>query len=370
MSKIIPSLTPNLRQPFSFACFLVWFVLLTACTAQSEISLTSLPVQETVTALPTMAATREPAATFTVSPPLTPTATATSTAVKPTVTATATRIPLPTATLTATEQQQRWQMVDTRIAAMMASNNDCQLPCWWGIEPGDSVTDALQIFNTIDENGWVGSFSPLLWGELEEIGFFDHFYKDEMGEMIYAGFLVHLITYGEQVAVFNIYAGRSVDFAAGTAEYNQIGERLIRDWGQFSAQNMFAKYGDPDLIYIMPRAPYYDINIYYPALGVAVSYLTDVSTNELGERTVCRDMLDMFNIRSMNLFLYDPSTELPPGYLRATYPLWPLNPELLVPEDTQMIELSSIENVAGMTIAEFVNLVLENDGGPACFTVK
>jgi hypothetical protein len=367
MNKITLSPTYNLKQRLTLGWFLLWFILLAACTAQGEINPSSAPpasiqetaaTQSTVDATPTTPATSEPTATPTAS--RTPTATETPTAAELSATPTATNTPLPTATLTAEEWQQRWQIVDARVAAMMATNNGCQLPCWWGITSGDTVSDAWEIFETIDENGWVDS--PFQWGELEGIGYFGHRYRDERGEDIYAGFLVNLRVQDKQVAVFDIYAGRSVDFAAGTAEYNQVGERLVRDWEQFSIRSLVEKYGEPDLIYIMPHGTEYNVNLYYPDMGIVASYRPRIKVNELGQRTICHEALDTFDIMSIKLYLYNPLTGLPPDYIRATYPLWPLGPELLISEDTRMVELSRVEAVTGMSINEFVTLTLPKKG--------
>lgn len=232
------------------------------------------------------------------------------------------------------------------------------------------MADARQIFDTIDENGWIDS--PAQRGELQEIGYFDHFYQDEMGEWIDASFLVHLTVQDDQIAVINTYVGRSVDFAAGTAEYNQIGERLVRDWEQFSAHSMFEQFGKPDLIYLLPRNFadgdnfFYEVNIYYLDRGIVVSYSSDLQVNNQGERTVC---LDIFNVNSVRLWLYDPLTELPPDYLRATYSLWPLSSDLK-PEDAHLVELGNLASRTGLTIDEFMTFVLENEGDAACFTLK
>lgn len=378
MNKTTFSPTQTIKQLVQVA-FLLWLVLLAACMAQEQTSPTSIlsvPIQETeivqitVDTTPIITATLEQtttATTLSTKLPTTPTVAVTPTALEPSATPMATNTPLPTATLTAAEQQQRWLMVDDRIAAVMASNNGCQLPCWWGIEPGDTVAHARQIFNTIDETSWEDS--PAQRGELKEIGYFGHPYRNEMGEMIDVSVFVSLIVQDDQIVVFNIYSG-SNNFAIGTVEYNQIGERLRRDWEQFSIQSMFETYGEPALIYILPNEPYYDVNIYYPNLGVAASYRSEVNRNEQGERMICHNMLDIFNIRSMNLFLYDPLVGLPPGYVWATYQLWPLNPEGLLPEDRHLVELGSVENNTGRTIGEFVAFVLENEGEETCFIMN
>jgi len=184
--------------------------------AQASVDNTSTPTKHLTPSEPTAT----PTILVTVPPSSTPFKVLTLDA--PTTIPTETVTPLPTPTLNAEELRQRWQMIDARIAAVMASNNGCQLPCWWGIEPGDLVADAWQIFNTINENGWVGGL-PVQWGELQQVGFFDHFYRDEMGEMIYAGFMVDLIVQDDNIKVFDIYDSVGEPQVAGASAIN-------RDW--------------------------------------------------------------------------------------------------------------------------------------------
>ena len=250
----------------------------------------------------------------------------------------------------------------------MASNNGCQLPCWWGIGPGDLVADARQIFNNINENGWIDS--PSQRGELQKIGFFDHFYRDAMGKDMYVSFVINLLVQEDLIQVFDIFVDRSVIFDVGTAEYTQIGERLVRDWEPYSAQNIFEVFGEPDLIYLMPQGFAdgnnfsYLFNLYYSTLGIVVSYSSPLLIGNNGEQTMC---LDMFDMDSVDLLLYDPAVELPPGYVQATYRLWPLSSE---PEYMQLVEGSDLVSRTGMSIEEFVAFVLEDGSDSDCFTVN
>ncbi len=374
--------THDLKHVLKLAWFLSWFILLAACTAQGETNPTNIPltsIKETeiavvtidVTRIITKVATSEPTTTLTASPTasLTPTTITTPTAIEPTATPTVTKTPLPTATLTAEEMQQRWQMIDAQVEAIMDSNNGCQLPCWWGIEPGDSVVDARQIFNTINENGWIDSADQ--WGELQKVGFFNHFYRNNMGEYIYAGFTIDLLTQEEFIKVANIHVERSISSPPGTPEYTQISERLVRDWEQYSTQNIFEVFGRPELIYLLPQGFAdgdnfsYLFNLYYPSLGIVVSYSSPLLVGNNGERTMC---LNMFDMDSVDLLLYDPAVELPAGYVQATYRLWPLSPELK-PEDTSLVEENDLESRTGMSMEEFVAFILEDDSDEDCFSV-
>lgn len=368
-------------QALIFALFLTWLGLVSSCGVQSEsnptrVSSTStqgVEVQASIGSTPTSTkdlSLNEPIATSTrlvVASP-SPTPTEVLTFEPPTIMATETVVPLQTPTLNA--EQLRWQMIDSQIAAVMASNNGCRLPCWWGVEAGDSVIAARQIFSMINENGWVDSSEQR--GELQWVGFFDHFYRNEVGEYIYAGFTIDLLTQEELINVIDVYVGRTTSFTPGSPEYNQIGEHLLRDWEQYSARNMFEVFGEPDLIYLLPKSFadgdnfFYEFNIYYPRLGIVASYSSRLLVNENGEQTMCLNMLDM---DSVHLYLYDPAVELPNGYLQATYTLWPLATEL-EPEDMARVELSDVESRTGLSLNEFVGFILDNRSDDACFAVN
>jgi hypothetical protein len=355
-------------------------LLFSACGVQNELNATSLPLSLTqqvetpqarstnITLTTTKPlATSEPSATILAMSPPSPTPTETLAINLPTPTATETVTPLPTPTLSAEELGQEWETIDAQVAAAMASNNGCQLPCWWGIEPGNWVGDGHQVFNTINENGWVVSSAQ--WGEWQQTGFFEHNYRNRNGDYLFSYFVVDLITKMDQVNLIRIFLQPHTNSDPTLEQYNDVNELLSRDWEQYSVKNMFETFGEPDLIHVLPRdygnEQYYDVNIYYPDLGIAFSYFPQVSVNEQGQRTIC---LDTFDMLSMTMYLYDPSTELSPGYLQATYPLWPLSPELRQ-EDPQ-IEASDLERRTGMSINEFVKFVLESENDDVCFTVN
>lgn len=365
-------------RPLPFALGLLWLILLAGCGVQNGINPTGIvftPVQATPIAhnsqtvfltITRPSATNEPTVTVITSltPSPTPTLTETPTVVKPTATKTIT--PTPTATLTMEEWRQTWLLAESRIEAVMASNNGCQLPCWWGIEPGDSVADARQVFDTINETGWVDS--PGRWGELQEVGYFHHSYVDKMGNSIYSGLSITLLVQEDLIKVLETSVHRSLSAPPGDPDYIQISERLIRDWEQFSAQSMFATFGKPDLIYLLPQSfadgdnYFYEFNLYYPSLGIVVSYFSPLFDKGNGKRSMC---VNMFDMDSVSLILYDPTFELPPGYLEATYSLWPLDAQLT--EDS-LIKDSDLESRTGLTIEQFMDYVGYSDSD--CFAVK
>lgn len=363
------------NQGLGFVLCLAWLALFAACKAQNTIhsaDTSPTPIQEVELAQ------SNDAVTVTQHPTSGSIATDTALATKPAIitvtkslapsTPAATMLPLPKPTLNAEELRQKWQGIDTQIATAMASNDECQLPCWWKIEPGNSVMDARQIFNSINETGWMNS--PSQWGELQQVGFFEHRYRNEEGEYLSSYFVINLVTKTDQVVVTHINLQPHTNSQPSLAQREQVGERLMRDWEQYSAQSMFETLGAPEQINLLPRSFadgdnfFYEFNIYYPALGIVASYDFPLLKDDSGERTMC---LNLFDMNAMDLYLYDPTEELPESYLQATYTLWSLAAELK-PEDVPLVESSDLESRTGMSIDEFVTFILGN--GDDCFNVN
>lgn len=118
---------------------------------------------------PPLPATQLPSATPSLTP--TPTSTLTPTPI-PTIQPTATETPFAISTPSGIE-------VTGQVLWLFETNNNCQLPCWWGITPGQTTWDvAEQFFNTFISNIQSASspqlvnYSPVipLPSEVYEIG--------------------------------------------------------------------------------------------------------------------------------------------------------------------------------------------------------
>ncbi len=357
--------------------YLAWLMLFSACRVQNNTNsadISPTPMQEVElaqssgVAAPTQQTTREPTATH---PALaTKPAMVTVTKSLASSTPTATITPLPTPTFNAEELRQKWHEIDAQIATAMASNNECLLPCWWGIEPGDSVTDTRQIFNSINESGWVNS--PSQRGKLQRVGFFEHDYRNKEGDYLSSYFVINLVTETDQVVVTHIILYPHTNSQPSLSQNEQVNERLLRDWEQYSAQSMFEMFGNPTQIHLLPRnfadgdSFLYEFNIYYPEFGIVASYDFPLLNSVNGKGTMCLNMRDM---DSMDLYLYNPANKLPESYLQVAYTLWPLATEL-EPESIPLIEFSDLESRVGMSINEFVTLILNDESDTNCFNVN
>lgn len=132
---------------FSLVTFAVLFWLV-ACTSQAS---TPTPTGEPVAAINTVVATLVPPTATRPSPTPVPSATFTPT---PTDTPTATPTPLPTATATppAIPTPPGADVLE-QVLWLYETNNGCQLPCWWGIVPGETKWDvAAQLLELFDSN--------------------------------------------------------------------------------------------------------------------------------------------------------------------------------------------------------------------------
>lgn len=120
-------------------------LILAGCTVSSA---APTPTGEGLSAVSTIVASRIPLSTRTL-PPATQTLSP-----MPTLTSTPNPTPTPTAQPTATETPvaiptPSGQNDNAKVLWLLETNNGCQLPCWWGITPGQTTWDAAErFFNT------------------------------------------------------------------------------------------------------------------------------------------------------------------------------------------------------------------------------
>ena len=228
---------------------------------------TSLP---TNTILPTK--TRQP----TMTPiPDTPT----STPIPPTLTPTtrpATATPRPTATATLTAEQ-----INANLLELMMTNGGCELPCWWGFIPGETLLDAAQ-------------------ERLLALGGRVHVELANLGRDQGVG-----ITFeSDDGLIQTINVGSYLSSEEDKEQYIQV-------WQTYDLTTMLDDYGPPSQVLIYrpfqpePGQPFYHLLLFYEQSGFALEYFGDAEILMLdeGRYRACLGIADTWQVE---LFLYQP----------------------------------------------------------------
>jgi hypothetical protein len=204
----------------------------------------------------------------------------TATPLPPTATPTVT--PAPTLTL---EEEGAF------LSELMATNGGCELPCWWGIVPGETETqEARDIFARQGINEWSSdsenSYHQLFLGYPREG---DAHYQADVGIRVFPG-------YGT-IEVINVL----------TQKYPLLEERFFQEWQLFSLPAILDRYGSPSYIQFEeiqraePGPLRYYVAISYPELGIEVQY--KVFAERLNE-TTDRVCMNMENVYDLELVLF------------------------------------------------------------------
>ncbi|MBP6804582.1 MAG: hypothetical protein KBE23_19760 [Chloroflexi bacterium] len=249
-----------------------------------------------------------PVSTMDVSPDAitaTPSPTSTPT---PHFSATATIMPVPTLT----EPEAELMFED-----FMATNGECDLPCWWGFQLGESLDSISQRFIGIGLP-WlvIGSSSKV---DSDQMGTFDASYYDQNGEnfvpRLSVGMQFHELD--EFIDYIYIFVNR--------VKFEESQQEFIRDWEQYYLSSFLQKYGKPDQVYFRLRniadvmdPPQFSVSLLYLEKGLAITYHIRGSwpDDQDGKAELC---LDMENVQAIELSLFNPENYDIWGYQFAPY---------------------------------------------------
>lgn len=187
--------------------------------------------------------------------------------------------PQPMATLSDSE-------ITVLLSELMVFDEACQLPCWWGIRPGESSLEATL-------------------SHLHSLGFqvFDSA-ASMQGE---DDFLVFLEFQAEADVIRSIEVGG--DYATGTVEETARRDAFARGWQDYSVKAMIANYGLPSRIALYapfqadPGGPRFRLYLFYETLGFVAQYRGDAEQVNGARYRAC---LDLVNMSTVELFLYQP----------------------------------------------------------------
>jgi hypothetical protein len=205
-----------------------------------------------------------------------PTAEATSSAT-PTASLTPTETPKPTFTPTWTPPPRLSQEEASRlILELYETNGGCELPCWWGIVPGETLLEsALQLLLPIGSIDDTRVYKKRLVYDIaiyvpEDLGLFSSFY-------------VYLVTQN------NIIQGVLVE------------DYYAKPYDDYTLSDYLGLFGEPDQIYVEIHRSLVFFSLLYVEKGIIISH--DQTKNELLKATeflVCPQYADYFYLSIWN----------------------------------------------------------------------
>ncbi len=227
------------------------------------------------------------------------------------------------------------------LIELLETNRGCELPCWWGIVPGETNVDSIE-----------STFVPL--------GFdWDRDYEELADNTPYLAY-IDLTTNDKLVQSILVYGG------AGEETYDRN-----EAWRPYSISRVLERLGLPENVYVYYPFRFdpggmqaYRMFLYYPDLGVEIDYLGKASLNDdrPGWAQACHNILETDEI---NLFLFQPGTA--PDYLELTMP----KSSLPLPKlEGDKYDWVSWEQATESSLDEFWRLFTEADEGTACFEFK
>lgn len=201
-----------------------------------------------------------------------------------------TQLPTLTPAPTLTEQQE-----GLLIQELMATNGGCQLPCWWGLKLGDTMSSVGETFASWGATPWHVTTSG------DEVGYINLGYNEPNSSVDPVHIFLQFYAIEGTVQYIKV---------SGSHESRQFGEQeFIRDWEKYFLSATLQKYGIPSLVYLRPGnrletgPSNYTLLLYYPDLGINVSYnfLGTYLGNGIDE--ICFVLENVFLIQ---LYLYNP----------------------------------------------------------------
>jgi len=227
---------------FKMGIVLVLLYLLTACSVYRPSSEgASAPLTPSPLVVP-------PSATSPLLPsplPATATPSPTHTSAPPTVT------PRPVLTVDERRALARW---------MLETNGDCELPCWWGITPGETrwqeVVELLGLRGT-DLHKQGGGVYDIMYVPLDPYRLSDY------------GVRLIITEYSEVVQSIGVQSEMFV---------GRVSEHFARDWRRYSLNQVLTRYGEPSQVMLElwpnPPEPYYPYRlfVFYDHLGILLGY--------------------------------------------------------------------------------------------------
>jgi len=170
------------------------------------------------------------------------------------------------------------QKVDN-FTELMRDNGGCELPCWWGIIPGESKIEPIA--EQFVPQGFIWWEE---WNQLEGLS---------SGSAIMATFSL------EESII------QSIEVWGGKED-----SRFSKDWENYSLDQILTHYGIPSDVFVYypyrpdpGSSPSYSLSIFYEELGFTINYAGKATDIDNGKSRACPKLDEVSLIR---LFLYQP----------------------------------------------------------------
>ena len=222
------------------------------------------------------------------------------------------------------------------LSSLMSSNGGCELPCWWGITPGQTgAQEARDLFASQGIDDWVVSF-------------------DGTYALMGLGYSRTDQSYYSDVNVQFGIEDNVIEYSSIDGSYRrELNSLLIRDWHAYSLAEVLDRYGMPPYVEFaeVENSPYYRLVLSYELLGIEITYIMPFEPLDDGKEKIC---FDLEHTDFISLILY------PPG--QASDILVSIIPNRL---DNYI----SWEVTTGLDIEAFQQL-FENGSNPPCVEVS
>jgi hypothetical protein len=227
------------------------------------------------------------------------------------------------------------------LIALLEGNRGCELPCWWGVVPGETNLQSIE-----------SEFVPLGFDWYRD-------YEELVGHTAYKA----SVEFTSEDGVV-----QSIEVRGGATENTY--DRNIA-WKPYAIPNVLERLGPPEQVYVYRPFRFdpggmqaYRLFLYYPDLGIEIDYLGKSSLVEANPE-IARACPSIVETDEINLLLYTPGSAT--DYLERTLPSYTIP---FVQEGENPHDAVSWEQVTDSSIEDFYYMFLNNPEGEVCFDFK
>lgn len=186
------------------------------------------------------------------------------------------------------------------LSLLLGNNGDCELPCWWGVTPGQTGSqEARDLFASQGIDDWVIS-------------------HDENYALMGLGYPKSgSSSYFRDVIIRFEMENNLIQYIGVEGNYRrELNSQLLQDWYSYSPSEILKRFDIPSYIELVEveNSPYYRLTFSYELLGIEISYIVPFKSLDNGKSEVC---FDLQNVDFIGLSLYSPENtkDVPVGII-------------------------------------------------------